>query len=86
MKEENIYIRDAVTEDEITLLFAGDILFDDSYSPMVHLRARKLGISGVMSQDLLHLMQNADVFMINNEYPWRESNLPSVQNRKMPAF
>lgn len=76
MKEENIYIRDAVTEDEVTLLFAGDILFDDSYSPMVHLRARKLGIAGVMSQDLLHLMQNADVFMINNEFPYSDRGTP----------
>ena len=57
-------------------LFAGDILFDDSYSPMVHLRARKLGISGVMSQDLLHLMQNADVFMINNEFPYSDRGIP----------
>lgn len=76
MKEENIYIRDAVTEDEITLLFAGDILFDDSYSPMVHLQARNLGIAGVMSQDLLHLMQNADVFMINNEFPYSNRGTP----------
>lgn len=76
MKEENIYIRDAVTEDEITLLFAGDILFDDSYSPMAHLRARNLGIAGVMSQDLLHLMQNADVFMINNEFPYSNRGTP----------
>lgn len=47
MKEEHIYIRDAVTSDEITLLFAGDILFDDGYSPMAHLRARNTGIAGV---------------------------------------
>ena len=76
MKEENIYIRDAVTEDELTLLFAGDILFDDSYSPMAHLRARNLGIAGVMSQDLLQLMQNADVFMVNNEFPYSDRGTP----------
>lgn len=43
---------------------------------MVHLRARKLGIAGVMSQDLLHLMQNADVFMINNEFPYSDRGTP----------
>mgnify|MGYP000764385734 FL=1 len=76
MKEEHIYIRDAVTSDEITLLFAGDILFDDGYSPMAHLRARNMGIAGVMSQDLLQLMQNADVFMLNNEFPYSDRGSP----------
>lgn len=76
MKEEHIYIRDAVTSDEITLLFAGDILFDDGYSPMARLRARNMGIAGVMSQDLLQLMQNADVFMLNNEFPYSDRGSP----------
>lgn len=76
MKEENIHIRDAVSEDEVTLLFAGDILLDDGYSPMVHLKSRNMGVSGVMSGDLLELMRNSDVFMLNNEFPYSNRGTP----------
>lgn len=81
MEEENVHVRDAASEDEVTLLFAGDILFDDGYSPMVHLKSRNLGISGVISGDLLELMKSADVFMLNNEFPYSDRGTP-LENKQ----
>ena len=63
-------------EEEITLLFAGDILFDDNYTPMVMLRRRANGILDSFSERTLQEMQAADVFIVNNEFPYSDKGSP----------
>jgi len=62
---------------DLTFLFAGDLLLDDSYSPMIRLKARKNGILDCFSEDTIQMMQGADVFMLNNEFPYTDRGTPT---------
>lgn len=64
------------TVKSVTLLFAGDVLFDDSYSPMVSLKQRENGVEDCFSKDLLKEMREADIFMINNEFTYTNRGEP----------
>lgn len=59
-----------------TLVFAGDILFDDRYAVMAGMKARGGGIEGAISSDLLSVMREADIFMVNNEFPYTDRGTP----------
>lgn len=61
---------------EVTLLFAGDVLFDDSYSPMISLKQRENGVRDSFSEELLKEMTDADIFMINNEFTYTDRGEP----------
>lgn len=67
---------DETVPKEVTLLFAGDVLFDDSYSPMVSLKQRENGIRDCFSEDLLKEMTEADIFMLNNEFTYTDRGEP----------
>ena len=60
------------TQQEVTLLFAGDTLLDDNYSPMVSLKQRPGGVKDCFSEDLLAEMTGADIFMLNNEFTFTD--------------
>lgn len=62
---------------ETTLLFAGDVYFSD----YVLENYRQSGIHGVLSEDLLREMKQADVTMVNNEFPYstRGTKAPDKQ-------
>lgn len=64
------------SQDEITLLFAGDILFDDSYAMMATLKNRGGNIEEAFADDLLEKMRSADVFMVNNEFTFTDRGTP----------
>ncbi len=51
---------------DTTLLFAGDVYFSD----YVLAGYRQLGIQGILSKDLLKEMKQADIAMVNNEFPY----------------
>lgn len=76
MREENIHALEGRENGEVTLLFAGDILFDEGYTPMIHLNQKGQGIFGVFSEELMQLMQAADIFMLNNEFPYSTGGEP----------
>lgn len=61
-----------VEDGEVTIAFAGDILLDDDYSMMATLHIRRKGIAGCIDEELLHEMQTADIFMLNNEFTFTE--------------
>lgn len=61
-----------VEDGEVTIAFAGDILLDDDYSMMATLHIRREGIAGCIDEELLHEMQTADIFMLNNEFTFTE--------------
>ncbi len=69
--------------DEVTLLFAGDILFDDSYAVMGALRQRG-GIRACFSEETLKEMAEADIFMLNNEFTYTNRGEPKPE--KMFTF
>ena len=63
--------------DEITLLFAGDVLLDDEYAIGATLKHRAGGVYDSFSEDALWEMQNADIFMINNEFTYTNRGIPT---------
>lgn len=62
--------------DEATLLFAGDILFDDGYTIMGSMRSRG-SIEACFSKETLSEMAAADIFMLNNEFTYTDRGEPT---------
>lgn len=69
-----------IAGEEATLLFAGDILFDESYSIMVSMR-KKGAIRACFSEEALREMKEADIFMLNNEFTYTSRGEPT-QDKK----
>lgn len=66
--------------DEATLLFAGDILFDDNYTIMVSMRKRG-DIRACFSAEALREMEEADIFMLNNEFTYTDRGEPTPEKQ-----
>ncbi|MCI8454902.1 MAG: CapA family protein [Lachnospiraceae bacterium] len=79
--ENKIYAKEAADTEEISLVFAGDILFDDGYAIMASMRQRKAGIDGTISAGLLAEMRGADIFMVNNEFPYTNRGTPTANKQ-----
>ena len=62
--------------DEATLLFGGDILFDDGYTIMGSMRSRG-SIEACFSKETLSEMAAADIFMLNNEFTYTDRGEPT---------
>lgn len=68
---------DPVTEDfDITLAFAGDINFDDSWSVMSYYHAMGDDLDTVIDPEYLKLMREADIMWINNEFTYSNGGSP----------
>lgn len=79
--------------DPVTLLFAGDILFDDHYAIMASMLQRSGStpdIATAFDAATLSRMQNADIFMLNNEFPYTDRGTPTPEKqytfRAKPAY
>lgn len=81
MKENNIYQKEAASSEEITLAFGGDILFDPGYSVMARLLQRENGLNDSLSSDLLKEMQESDILMLNNEFPYSDRGAPTPEKQ-----
>ena len=55
------------------LLFAGDIYFSDH---VLNAHDRAGGISGILSPDLISIIDEADIFMANLEFPFSDRGTP----------
>lgn len=77
MKEHRIYAKEAASTQQIVMAFAGDILFDPHYAVMAKLRQRGGNIEEAFSADLLAQMRGADIFMVNNEFPYTDRGTPT---------
>lgn len=77
MAENNIYAKETASADETVLAFAGDILFDPGYSVMAKLLQRQNGIYDSISPELMDEMKQADIFMLNNEFPYSDRGTPT---------
>lgn len=76
MVENNIYAKDAVSPDEVTITFAGDILFDENYAVMAGVAQNGGDIASGISPDLISEMKSADIMMLNNEFPYSDRGEP----------
>ena len=63
--------------DYVTLAFAGDILFDPGYAIMARIQQNGGAIEGVVGSSLLNYMRNADIMVINNEFPYSDRGTPT---------
>lgn len=75
--QEEPNVEAVIENDPVTLLFAGDVLLSD----YVLNNYNSSGIDGVLSPDLLNELQNADITVINNEFPFstRGTQAPDKQ-------
>lgn len=74
---ENVWIVECADSERVTFAFAGDILLDDSYAMMDHYRNRGSDLCDTFSTALLERMRSADVFMLNNEFPFSTGGTPT---------
>lgn len=68
----------------VTLSFAGDILFDDRYAIMASVLQRSGGVPDIetaFDKELLSLMRGADVFLVNNEFPYSKRGTPLAEKK-----
>lgn len=75
MAQNNIYYREAGEPGKATLLFAGDILFDDHYAIMKHVQSGGTIDQGI-APELIREMERADVMMLNNEFAYSDRGAP----------
>lgn len=76
-KENRIYAWEASREDEVTIGFVGDILFDDEYAIMANLLRRGITIDNGISQAMLSMLQEVDILVANNEFPYTDRGTPT---------
>lgn len=77
MAANKIYAKETAEPGKTRIVFAGDILFDSHYAVMASLLKRGQGIEGGISADLLSIMRDADIFMVNNEFPYTTGGTPT---------
>ena len=74
-----VYTKETKSAERITLAFGGDICFHDDFSNMNALRARENGIYDCISENLMTRMKDADIFMVNNEFPYSNRGTPTLE-------
>lgn len=76
MVENNVYAKDAASPDQVTITFAGDILFDENYMIMERVKDSRNIADGVQP-GLIAEMKSADIMMLNNEFPYSDRGAPT---------
>lgn len=76
-EENHIYAKEAASEDEITLLFAGDVGLIEGFANLEQLLQRGGDISQGFDENTLDVMRSADIFMINNEFTYTNRGTPT---------
>ena len=83
--EEGLSEMETVTESEaavesesspVVMTFTGDICFHDPFANMGAYRQRGSDITKCIDETLLFEMRNADICMINNEFPYSDRGTP----------
>lgn len=80
-RQQNIYAKETASPEEITLVFAGDILFDDHYAVMAKMQQRGGKIEDAFSEEILEVTRGADIFMVNNEFPYTSRGTPTPEKK-----
>lgn len=74
---DKVYAKETADPREVSMVFAGDILFDDNYAIMARLKQRGGAIENSISADMMEVMRGADIFMLNNEFPYSDRGEPT---------
>lgn len=82
MARENIRPVVPASPDEVTLTFAGDILFDGGYSIMAKMKSRagenaESYVASAFDEPMRNAMREADIFMVNNEFTYTDRGTPT---------
>ncbi|MDD3661365.1 MAG: CapA family protein, partial [Lachnospiraceae bacterium] len=77
VKQDTVEISETIQDESVTFSFAGDVMFDDSYSIMNYYRSTGGNVSECFDQELLDMMKQADVFMVNNECTFTNRGVPT---------
>lgn len=77
-RENRIYSMPTISADEIVLAFAGDVSFAEGYANIGALRKRENEIFDCFDEFVLKEMQDADIFMLNNEFPYTDRGTPTA--------
>lgn len=75
---EKAVLVECADEEEIRLLFAGDVLLDEHYAVMANLLDRGGNVEEAFSTKLLEVMRSADAFMLNNEFTFSNRGTPTA--------
>ena len=81
MAENNIYAREAGDPEQVSIAFAGDILFDPNYAVMSRMIQSGGEIAGVLSPELLNEMKSVDIMTLNNEFPYSNRGTPTPEKQ-----
>ncbi len=81
VSENGVYLKSTAEEGRVTIAFAGDINFDDRYAIMNTLRNRGGSISSCIDPSLIDRTNRADIFMINNEFPYSTRGTPLPEKK-----
>ena len=69
-------------DDAVTFTFAGDLLLDPYYA--TGSTAQSIGLAACFDDASLSVMRDSDIFVVNNEFPYTDSNVP--QENKQFTF
>ena len=72
---------DIVEYEPVKIVFTGDMNFDRRYANMNALAQRGGEMTGALDSDIIGLMQEADITMINNEFPYSERGNPTPDKK-----
>ena len=72
-----IYAKETISAEEVVLTFAGDVSFAEGYANMGALEQRSNRIYDCFDEFMMKEMQEADIFMINNEFPYTDRGTPT---------
>lgn len=78
-KEQDVIISEHVEtaiDGEISISFAGDVLFDPNYSVYSSYLSRGQDVEACFTKDVLNEMRNSDIMMLNNEFPYSDRGTP----------
>ena len=78
-ENDNTRMIETSEEGVITMRFAGDILFDDRYAIMASMlerTGRSPRVEAAFDSGILGMMRGADIFMLNNEFPYSRQGAP----------
>ena len=76
-----VICKETKAEGEVEIVFAGDINFDTHYANMSAFLGRPNGIYDTLNEEAMDTFNNADIAMINNEFPYSNRGTP-LANKK----
>lgn len=78
---EETVSEDIIEYEPVKIIFAGDMNFDKRYANMNALAGRGGEISEALDENIRTAMQEADITMINNEFPYSDRGTPTPDKK-----